>query len=256
MRHLITDDEPPPVRIERSQGPSAFFITCDHAGNALPRRLGDLGLSSAELVSHVAWDIGAAAVARHLSALLDACVVLQTYSRLVIDANRPPGTPQSILTRSERTQIPGNEGLSPNDARVRADEVFWPYHACIRQQLDHRQRDARATVLVSVHSFTPVFLERARPWHIGVLYQRDTRLAHALLALLRKEPGLVVGDNEPYSVSDETDYTLVVHGENRGLPHVELEIRQDLISDEAGQIAWAERLAPLLRAAYGNVAAL
>jgi predicted N-formylglutamate amidohydrolase len=244
MLHLLTGDDPPAVQVRRPTGRSPFVLLCDHAGRALPRALGDLGLPQAELARHIAWDIGIAEVGRRLSDRLDACLVAQAYSRLVIDANRHPGTPQSIVTLSERTRIPGNEGLTSEAAAAREREIFRPYHDSIRAALDARAE--RPTALVLLHSFTPVFLDRARPWHAGVLYGRDLRLARALLALLREEPGLVVGDNEPYAASDDTDYGLVVHGERRGLAHVELEIRQDLIEDAAGQEAWAARLERLL----------
>ena len=194
----------------------------------------------------MAWDIGAAAVAQRLSERLDAFLIKQSYSRLVIDCNRPPGAPQSILGSSELTDVPGNKDLTEIDASRRAREVFWPYHERIRAALDRRARDGQNSVLVSVHSFTPVFFGEERRWHGGVLYQRDPRVAHAFLPLLRAEPGLEIGDNEPYAPSDPTEYTLITHGEQRGIPHVGIEIRQDLIADAAGQEAWAARLASLL----------
>ncbi|HEY3592882.1 MAG TPA: N-formylglutamate amidohydrolase [Polyangiaceae bacterium] len=246
---LLGEDDPPPFRATHGGSTSPFFITCDHAGSRLPRALGTLGLSPAELTTHVAWDIGAAGVSEKLAAALDAFVILQTYSRLVIDCNRPLDAPSSIVQQSELTLVPGNESLSAIDAEMRARAVFYPYHERIRQELDRRDAQKQPTIFIAMHTFTPRFLGVARPWHAGVLYQRDPRLGHALLALLRRENGLVVGDNEPYSVSDLTDYGIVHYGERRGIPHVELEIRQDLVSDDAGQAAWVERLAPLLREA-------
>lgn len=195
---------------------------------------------------HIAWDIGAGEVARRLSELLDACCIRHNYSRLVIDANRPPGCAQSIITLSERTRVPGNEGLSEEAVREREQEVFWPYHECIRSELDRRASAGRQTMLISVHSFTPVFHDIVRPWHCGLLYQREVRLARVLLARLRSEAQLVVGDNEPYAMRDGGDQTLVEHGERRGLVHVGIEIRQDLIADADGQAVWAERLAKRL----------
>jgi predicted N-formylglutamate amidohydrolase len=253
LRELLTDTDPAPFRIQRPTGTSACFLTCDHAGRALPIRLGDLGITAEELTRHIAWDIGIAEVAQRLSQQLDAFLITQTYSRLVIDANRPPGTPQSIVTLSERTRIPGNENLSNADAARREREIFRPYHDRIREELDLRAAAERPTVLISLHSFTPSFMERSRPWHAGVLYQRDPRIGHALLALLRADPELVVGDNEPYAVSDGTDYTVVTHGEQRGIPHVEIELRQDLISTSEGQAAWADRLAQLLPQTHAGV---
>jgi predicted N-formylglutamate amidohydrolase len=195
---------------------------------------------------HIAWDLGAADVAIRLSAELDAFAILQAYSRLVIDCNRRPGIPASIVRISESTRIPGNEVVTVEEAAAREREIFRPYHDRIRTELDTRQAQGRPTMLISVHSFTPRFHGNQRPWHAGVLYNRDPRLAGELLLRLRAEPGLVIGDNEPYSVGDITDYTIPEHGERRGLPHVGIELRQDLISTEAGQSEWTERLARAL----------
>jgi predicted N-formylglutamate amidohydrolase len=181
---------------------------------------------------------------------LDAAVILQTYSRLVIDCNRDPNVPSSIPEISENTEIPGNRGLHDAERTARADAIFRPYHNAIAAALDRRAAVNRATALVALHSFTPVFKGIPRPWHVAVLFNRDPRLAHALAEQLRAEGDLMVGENEPYQVSDLTDYTIPVHGERRGLPHVEIEIRQDLITDPAGQKEWAERLTRLLPAAY------
>lgn len=243
---LLGADDPPPFTLERPDARSPYLLVSDHAGGALPAALGDLGVSEVERRRHIGWDIGVAELGRRLSARLDAWLILQSYSRLVIDCNRAPGSPQSILTRSERTNIPGNEGISAPDAAARATEIFQPYHDRIAAELDARAAVGRASVLVLLHSFTPVYMDSARPWHAGVLYDRDARLGRELLALLRAEAGLEVGDNQPYAASAATDYTLTTHGERRGLPYVELEVRQDLIADAAGQDAWAERLARLL----------
>jgi predicted N-formylglutamate amidohydrolase len=243
---LLGADDPPPFTVEHAQGSSTYFITCDHAGRALPRQLGSLGVGAEDLTRHIAWDIGIAGVARALADRLDAFLILQNYSRLAIDVNRPPGSSQSIVTLSERTRIPGNDGLSRADVERREREIFHPYHERIQEELDRRVAAGQSTVLLSLHSFTPSFMNRVREWHGGVLYQRDARVGHALLELLRAEEGLIIGDNQPYAVSDETDYTIVIHGERRALPHVELEIRQDLIADAEGQASWAARLARVL----------
>lgn len=244
---LLAPDEPAAWEVERPSGASPWLLLCDHAGRRIPRRLGTLGLDQTDLRRHIAWDIGAAEVTRRLSALLDATAVLQPYSRLVIDCNRPPGSADSIVTLSERTPIPGNAALGREDVLQREVAIFRPYHAQIRALLDARQARAQPCWLIAMHSFTPVYLDEARRWHAGLLYHRDARMAHALRDLLRREPGLVIGDNEPYSVSDDTDVAIPEYGEKRGLPHVELEIRQDLIDSEAGQQQWAERLARMLR---------
>jgi predicted N-formylglutamate amidohydrolase len=242
---LLAKDEAAPFEVQDGDGRSPVLIICDHAGRLIPRSLGSLGLTEDQQASHIGWDIGAVGVARRLGAALGARTVWQRYSRLVIDCNRPLEAADSITPRSERTEIPGNQSLGPEAAEERAREIFHPYHREIRAALDQRHAAGRPTVLVAMHSFTPVFLGRARPWHVGVLYNRDSRVAAPLLQALRQEGDLVVGDNEPYAVGDLTDYSIVHHGERRGIPHVEIEIRQDLIADEQGQQAWAERFARL-----------
>jgi predicted N-formylglutamate amidohydrolase len=243
---LLESDEVPPVFELNAAGRSPFLFTCDHYGRLLPRTLGDLGLPEQELTRHIAWDIGIAGVAETLSGLLDAQLVAQRYSRLAIDCNRPPQAASSIPRLSEATMIPGNEALSREVAEMRRREIFDPYHRRITEIIDQRLRERRPTVLVSLHSFTPVYAGVARPWHIGTLYHRDTTLPPRLLKALRAEADLVVGDNEPYAVSDETDYTIPVHGEARKLINTGIEIRQDLIADHTGQQQWAERLARVL----------
>jgi predicted N-formylglutamate amidohydrolase len=250
---LLDPDEADPVLIDNGDGTSVFFLTCDHAGRVIPRRLRRLGLPEAETLRHIAWDIGIGPVGRRLSGLLGAACIRQVYSRLVIDCNRDPGVPSSIPEISETTEIPGNRGLSAVARAARLDGIFKPYHERISVLLDRRAAAGRATALVALHSFTPVFKGTARPWHAAVLFNRDPRLAHALAELLRAEGGLLIGENEPYAVSDATDYTVPVHAERRGLPHVEIEIRQDLIDGAEGQRLWAERLARLLPAAYALV---
>src|ERR1700755_1601334 len=240
---LLGATEVPPVHELHATGRSPFLFTCDHYGRLIPRALGDLGLPESELVRHIAWDIGIAGVAESLSQQLDAHLIVQRYSRLVIDCNRPPHVASSIPLISEATTVPGNEGISREAAAVRRAEIFDPYHRRIDDIIDARRAAGLPTVLVSLHSFTPVYAGIARPWHIGTLYHRDKSLPPLLLKSLRAEGDLVVGDNEPYAVSDETDYTIPVHGEARGLMNTGIEIRQDLIADQAGEREWADRLA-------------
>jgi predicted N-formylglutamate amidohydrolase len=239
---LLTGDDVPPVHELNAASRSPFLFTCDHYGRLIPELLGDLGLPEAELTRHIAWDIGIAGVAEALSRELDAHLVAQRYSRLVIDCNRPPHAASSIPLISEAITIPGNEGLAREAMGVRRLAIFDPYHQRIDEIIERRLQEGRPTVLVSLHSFTPVYAGIARPWHIGTLYHRDQRLPPLLLKALRAEPDLVVGDNEPYAVSDETDYTIPVHAEMRGLMNTGIEIRQDLISDQAGEKEWADRL--------------
>jgi predicted N-formylglutamate amidohydrolase len=246
---LLAADEPPPFSIENAAGASPFFLTCDHAGRRIPRALGDLGLAAAEFERHIAWDIGAAGLMSRLAARLDAFAIAQNYSRLVVDCNRPLDSQTLIAQRSERTDIPGNANLTNEERQQRIDEIFHPYHTRIERELDARRAGGRPTILVTVHSFTPTYLDVARPWQVGILYHRDTRLAHALLRVIRDEGEWVVGDNEPYSVSDTSDYAIPVYGVRRGLANVELEFRQDLIADAASQEKWAQRTVTwLLRA--------
>src|SRR3954447_1451240 len=244
---LLEAAEVPPVFEENAAGASPFLLTCDHYGRLIPRALRDLGVPASELDRHIAWDIGIAGVAEQLAKHLDAHLIAQRYSRLVIDCNRPPCAASSIPVLSEATAVPGNEGLSRAAAESRRKAIFDAYHRRIAEAMDNRLRDHRPTVLVSLHSFTPVYAGVARPWHVGVLYHRDGHLAPLLLKLFRAEADLVVGDNEPYAVSDATDYTIPVHGEARGLMNSGIEIRQDLIADATGQAQWAERLARILR---------
>jgi predicted N-formylglutamate amidohydrolase len=252
---LLAADEPAPVSVHHENGRTPFLIVADHAGNSMPRALGRLGLPEAECARHVAWDIGIAAVSRLVADALDATLVQQNYSRLVIDCNRTPGSETSIAEVSELTPVPGNIGLSEGRKARRVREIFRPYHDRIETELEGRRQAGRPAALVAMHSFTPVFKGVPRPWHAGVLYNRDPRFAHLLMALMRHEEGLVVGDNEPYSVTDASDYTIPVHGERRGLHHVAIEIRQDLIADGKGQRTWGALLARLLPQAYRELMA-
>lgn len=246
---LLAADEPPPFLEQNVEGRSNFIIAVDHASARIPRRLDNLGIPASELKRHIAWDIGALAVARQVAAALDAPLVAQNYSRLVIDCNRDPLVASSIPTKSEATEIPGNIGLSEQQIAARRTEIFEPYHHRLRALLDARRATGRPTILVSQHSMTDTYHGVRREMHGAVLYNRDRRFAGLVLEALRREPNLIIADNEPYFVSDETDYTIPRHGEARGLPHVEIEIRQDLVSEAAGQTAWARRIAAALKAA-------
>src|SRR5664279_4067534 len=243
---LLAPDEPAAVVELRAGGLSPFLLVCDHAGRRIPRKLHDLGLTKSDLARHIAWDIGIEGVGRQLADRLDACLIMQPYSRLVIDCNRPPGSLESIAHESDGTAIAGNANIPAQDAAARVREIFEPYHGTIARHLDARKNSKPPTILVSLHSFTPVYGGVARPWQAGVLYNRYRVLADALRMALSAPGDLTVGDNEPYTVDDATDYTIPAHGEQRGIVHVAIEIRQDLIGDEAGQRYWAERLAETL----------
>jgi predicted N-formylglutamate amidohydrolase len=244
---LLEPDEPAPVVVERAESGSPFVFVCDHAGRRLPRRLGTLGLGARDLERHIAYDIGILPVALELARAFDAPFVAQTYSRLVIDCNRPTRVAQSIPEISELTEIPGNRGLALAERRVRIESLFQPYHGAIEAILEARGRAHQPTLLIAMHSFTPVYKGVSRPWILGLLYNRDVRLARPLLDLLNQDSAPFIGDRLPYAVSDETDYTLPFHGERRGLRHVGIEIRQDLIGERSGQTAWTEWLEIVLR---------
>ncbi len=232
---LLDADEPPPFQETGLAGRSSFVIVVDHASLRIPRRLGNLGLPAEQLTRHIAWDIGALEVARRVAAELDAPLVAQNYSRLVIDCNRDPKVASSIPVVGESLAIAGNIGLSEAQRSARRREIFDPYHERIGALLDARQAAGRRTILVAQHSMTDLFKGERREMHAAVLYNRDRRFAGLVLDALRGEPDLIVADNEPYFVTDETDYSIPHHGEARALPHVEIELRQDLVSDEAGR---------------------
>ncbi len=243
---LLDSNEPSPIFEYGRNGRSVFVIAVDHAGRRIPRRLKNLGLPVAELERHIAWDIGALEVAREVAAALDAPLVAQNYSRLVIDCNRELRQPSSIPTVSESVEIPGNIGLDALEVAARREEIFQPYHDHLRNLLDERQRAGCPSILVAQHSMTDNFKAVRRQMHAAVLYNRDRRFAGLVLERLREESALVIADNEPYSGSDDLDYTISVHAELRGIPYVELEIRQDLIRDQESQKAWARRVASAL----------
>jgi predicted N-formylglutamate amidohydrolase len=238
---LLGPDDPPAFAIVNPEGQAPVVLVCDHASNAIPRALNQLGLGPKELGQHIAWDIGAAQVARRLAARLDAPAILGGYSRLVIDCNRSPGDPTSIAEVSDGIFIPGNRNLDDAGAEARLNEVFWPYHHAITQALAQRWRHGhgQAPALIAIHSFTPVMSGFRRPWQLGVLWNRDPRLAEPLLTRFRAYPDRCVGDNQPYS-GREVGFTMDTHGGAAGLPHVEVEIRQDLIADDLGCAVWAE----------------
>ena len=243
---LLAADEPAAFQEFQIDGRSDFIIVADHAGARIPRRLANLGLPDSELQRHIAWDIGALSVARQVAQTIDAPLVAQNYSRLVIDCNRDPRMPTSIPRISELSEIPGNIGLSATEIAARRAEIFDPYHRRVRELLDRRQASGRRVILVAQHTMTDVYKGARRQMHAAVLYNRDRRFAGVVLEMLRRERQLVIADNEPYFVSDETDYTIPHHAEARSLPHVEIEIRQDLVDDEAGQAEWAARIAGVL----------
>jgi predicted N-formylglutamate amidohydrolase len=243
---LLTADEP--AAFELIRGARPVILVCDHASNRLPRLLNELGLATELLSRHIAWDIGARAVTVALAEMLDASAVLGCYSRLVVDLNRALTDSSAFPAISDGELIPGNLSLSALERERRARAIYDPYHRTIDDLLAEHSIDGRVPAFIGVHSFTPLFHGTRRPWQVGVLWDRDPRLALPLLAALRAEPGLVVGDNEPYSGRHPADYSMDHHAERTGLAHLSIEIRQDLIEHRAGQAEWSERLARHLQA--------
>ncbi len=245
MTPLATAD-PAPVIVQNAGSSSPYLLICDHAGRRTPSALGDLGLSSAEWDRHIAYDIGAAGLSDYLAAALGgACVIKQVYSRLVIDCNRDPARPDAIVEVADGATVAGNLNLSPEARRGRIEAIHAPYHAAIAAELDARAARSVPTSLVLIHSFTPIMSGAARPWQVGVLHQGNP-LSLAALRWLQARPELTVGDNEPYAM-DHIDYTAPLHAQRRGLEYLELETRQDLIAEEAGQERFARLYAELLR---------
>ncbi len=242
----LPEDEP--VELVNLEGGGRIVLACDHASNHVPAGFGTLGLSPEDLDRHIAWDPGARAVALHMAQLLDAPLLCSRVSRLVVDCNRPLGAPDLAPAVSETTEIPGNRDLSAEDLARRVALSHTPFHAAIDALLAARQRAGRESWLVTVHSFNPVYKGVSRPWHIGIVHDSDQRISKPLLSGLAAEAGIVVGDNEPYAPADRVYYTLERHARTRGLPCAMIEIRNDVIADEAGQTLWAERLARLLGA--------
>ena len=246
---LLSVADPAPVEVFNPRGASPYLLTCEHAGREIPLALGDMGLHDRHRQRHISWDIGAAGLARLLAEALDAPLVLQRYSRLVIDCNRPLAAEDSIPEVSDGTAIPANAGLSGPARRARVEAIHKPYHSQVTTLLDRRAAAGKPTALVAMHSFTPS-LEAApapRPWDLGLLYNRHERLSRHAHDVLEVEAGhLKFTFNEPYCVSDLEDFTIPVHGEKRGLPHMLLEVRNDHIAHEAGQRAWAELLGRVL----------
>ena len=250
---LLAADERTPAIVLNPGAVSPFLLLGDHAGCEIPRALGDLGLHVRERERHIAWDIGIAGLGEILAHVLGATFIRQRFSRLVIDCNRDPNRPDAIPEISDKTHVPGNAHLSSAQRQARFAAVSQPYHAAIAAELDRRAQRGLPTTLISLHSFTPEMNAFARPWRFGVLHADDSAYSRAALARLQADLGPdLVGDNEPYRM-DEVDFTIPHHCRPRGLDYLELETRQDLLADEAGQREVAERLAKLLPEALADL---
>lgn len=250
---LLGADDPPPFEWVNPDGRAAAVLICDHASRAVPQALADLGLEAAELRRHLAWDLGAAEVTRLMSAALDAPAVLGGYSRLVVDLNRRLDDPTSIAAVSHGVAVPANHGLGPAALRRRVDEIFRPYHRAVAAAIGRSRARGVAPAIVSVHSYTPVLDGVERPWHIGILWDRDRRLAGPLIAGLAADPELCVGDNRPYSGRERFGYSIETHATPAGLANALIEIRQDLIDTQHGAERWAAVLAAALAEALGTL---
>jgi predicted N-formylglutamate amidohydrolase len=244
-RSVIDTDDPAPFVVLEEHGATPALIVCDHASRAIPRALGRLGLPELQTWQHIAWDIGAGELSRGLAHALGAPAVLAGYSRLVVDCNRSPDDADWCRVESDGWAIPGNRGLDTDQRRVRLGCFFDPYHGAIEAMLRGFRSRGTVPMLIAVHSFAPRLGGAAanRPWHCGVLWDRDEANARRLLDCLRAEPGLVVGDNEPYSGKHPANYTIDHHAKANGLPHVCIEVRQDLLESPAGIERWVRLLA-------------
>lgn len=250
---LLAPHEPPSYCIVNAAGRAPLVLTCDHASHAVPESLGNLRLASRDLERHIGWDIGAAEVTRRLAERFDAPAVFSGYSRLVIDCNRKLGSETSILEVSDSTVIPGNLGLETAEAARRAEALFAPYHQAIASVLERIRRAGSTPIFAAIHSFTPRLNGCARPWHIGVLWDQDPRVARPLIEALRANPGVVVGDNEPYSARDHFDFSQEFHASSAGIPSALVEIRDDLIRDRAGIALHADMLGEALAGVVANL---
>ena len=244
---LVGASDPPPYTLFNTRGAAPALVVCDHASRAIPAALDNLGLAPAALDLHIAWDIGAAALARSLALRLDAPAVLAGYSRLVVDCNRRLEDPTLILPESDGQPIPRNIGISAAERAERVRSCHAPYHEAIDRRLAQFAASGVVPAFISIHSFTPVFGGAERPWHIGVLWDTDGRMAEPMLEALRAVPGICVGDNLPYSGRHPADYTIDRHAESVGLPHLCLEVRQDLLATAAGVGRWTEIIAAPVR---------
>ena len=250
---LLTADDPPAFELVNEAGPAPILLTCDHASRRIPRRLGDLGLAEPDRARHIAWDIGAADVTRHMAGALDAPAILSGYSRLVVDCNRHLHDPSLMPTVSDGTPIAANANLAALERQARLDALYHPYHRAVAQRLDRFAAAGIQPVFLPIHSCTPEMNGRFRPWHIGVCWAEDRRLAGPVMAALARDPAIVVGDNQPYNLDLREDYSVPVHAIARGLPYLQVEIRQDLIAAPAGARRWAEVLLAALRPALADL---
>lgn len=238
--------EKPPAQVVNPLGKSDILLVCEHASNYIPQDFNNLGLTHEEVQSHIGWDIGAEATARLLSEKLDACLIAQSYSRLLYDCNRPPTELSAIPRLSEVTEIPGNKDLTQQQRDYRVEQIYLPFHEEIAEQIKARAAAGRRTILVTVHSFTPVFKEVIRPVQLGVICELDNSFAKNVCQQAQQLSDFDVRLNEPYGPSDPVLHMVTKHGTDNQLDNVMLEVRNDLIVDSAGQEVWAQLIADTL----------
>ncbi len=241
-----------PFEIINPTGSAPFVLICDHAARTMPDGYGTLGLDDSELLRHIGWDIGAADVTRRLSARFNATAIFSGFSRLLIDCNRAPDDPTLVCRVSDGTVVPGNRQVDAAERARRLELYHAPYHRAVAAHLDQLTARGEVPAIVSIHSFTPVMKSVVRPWHVGILWDEDPRLPVPLMRALAAQGDIVVGDNEPYSGKTETGYSIRIHGADRGLPHVLVELRQDLIDTHHGAADWSERFARALESALAE----
>jgi len=246
----------PTHRALNPAGQAPLVLICDHASKVVPPELHDLGLTQEEIARHIGWDIGAAKLTELLCQRLDAPGFCSAVSRLVVDCNRAPDDPTLICEVSDGVVVPGNRDVDAAEYQRRLDRYFHPYHRDVAAAMQAKIAAGPKAALLSIHSFTPHMKGRQRPWHVGILWDSDARLPVPLMQALGEEPGIVVGDNEPYSGRSRAGYSIRAHGEAHGVPHVLVEVRQDLIADDAGVLDWADRLERCFRRALADAGIL
>lgn len=234
-----------PYEIVAGQGHVRLILLCDHASNRIPVEYGDLGLDASQFERHIAYDIGAASLTRGLAGRLGATAVLSCFSRLLIDPNRGMDDPTLIMRLSDGAVVPGNRDVDAHERALRIARFHQPYHHAIAAAVAETKAQGHVPFLVSIHSFTPVWRGWQRPWHVGILWDRDEQVARAMIRSFLAQGDLVVGDNEPYHGALEGD-TLNTHGTMAGLPHALIEVRQDLIAAKTGVDEWVERVAKVI----------
>ncbi|MCE9507334.1 MAG: N-formylglutamate amidohydrolase [Alphaproteobacteria bacterium] len=255
---ILAANEPSPFKVINPTGSGSGLIICDHSSKRVPRALKGMAIKKSDLDRHIGWDIGTEDIGRHLSKVLDMPMVLAGYSRLVVDLNRAPDHAECMVEESDHTKIPANAGLSKKLKEQRLKEIFWPYHNQITKQVDRFVKKRQTPLLLAIHSFTPEMNNAKRPWHIAVLWNKQEKIAKKLITAIRKNnPGLLVGENEPYTLKNERfkGSTIWRHAEQRDLPYVFVEFRQDLVDTKEKAVQWAEMFIQALQPVFESLAA-